>query len=74
MLWQEFLGDEAASYDVDEVFPCHGVVLLKPYAWDIFTLNVSGFAQSQRTQMLLRGDRWEIHENTPKICPLDLKA
>ncbi|PIQ42402.1 MAG: hypothetical protein COV52_05095 [Gammaproteobacteria bacterium CG11_big_fil_rev_8_21_14_0_20_46_22] len=73
VLWQEYLDDPNASYNIDEIFPHHGTVLLKPYYWDIFKLGLEDFADSRRTQMVLKSAQWEIHDNGPRICSLDIK-
>lgn len=72
VLWLEYLADETATYDIDTIFPHHGIVVLMPYYWDIFTLDTTDFSHSMRTQMLFKNDHWQIFANAPKICPLDL--
>jgi hypothetical protein len=72
VLWQEYLADESVNYNIDDIFPYYGNVILKPYYWDIFKLDTVDFAQSNRVQMVLENDSWKVFEYSPKICPLDL--
>ena len=72
VLWQEYLTDKNANYNIDEIFPHHGNVILQPYYWDIFKLDTVDFAQSNRVQMILKYNCWKVFEDAPKICPLDL--
>ena len=73
VLWQEYLADENADYNIDEIFPYHGNVVLQPYYWDIFKLDTLDFAQSNRVQMVLENGSWKVFEDTPRICPLEMK-
>jgi hypothetical protein len=72
VLWQEYFADKNASYNIDEIFPHHGNVILQPYYWDIFSLGLNDFADSKRIQMVLEHGSWKVFEDAPKICPLDL--
>lgn len=69
VLWQEYLQNEE-TYELDQVCPNHGLVLVKPYYWDIFNLDVDDFSRSQRTQMVLKNTAWQVSKNTPIIHPL----
>ena len=72
VLWQEYLADKNASYNIDEIFPHHGNVILQPYYWDIFKLDTIDFAESNRVQMVLEQGNWKVFEDAPRICPLKL--
>ena len=71
-LIDESCADEKDSYHIDEIFPHHGNVILRPYCWDIFSLGLNDFSESSRVQMVLEQDNWKVFEDAPKICPLDL--
>jgi hypothetical protein len=72
VLWKEYLGDEHTRYNVEEICLNHGVVLVKPYYWDIFHLNRNDFSKSERTQMVFKNNQWEIFSDTSLIHPLKL--
>ena len=74
VLWQEYLAGKNANYNIDEIFPHHGNVILQPYYWDIFKLDTVDFTESNRVQMVLEHGNWKVFENAPKICPLDLRV
>lgn len=72
VLWQEYLGDKNAKYDISEVCPSHGTIVLFPYYWDIFKLDTTDFSNSKRLQMIKKNGEWQVYQDTPKIHPLDL--
>ena len=69
ILWQEYLGDAQADYDIEQIHPCHGVVLLKPYFWDIFQLDKQDYGQSKRNQIIWQHDQWRIVDNASIVSP-----
>ncbi len=71
-MWQEYLADPNEKYRIEEICPHHGTVILKPYYWDIFKLDTINFANSNRTQVILKDNLWQIFQDTPQIHPLDL--
>ena len=72
VLWQEHLGDINKGYNVESLFPHHGVVLVKPYQWDIFKVDINNFTDSIREQLILKDNTWQIYTDTPKIGPLNI--
>jgi hypothetical protein len=72
VLWQEHLDDINKGYNVESLFLHHGVVLVKPYQWDIFKVDINNFTDSIREQLILKDNTWQIYTDTPKICPLNI--
>lgn len=70
-LWQEYLADPSQQYDIKNIFPNHGVVLIKPYQWDIFNVDINDFTKSDREQLFLKDGQWQIYTNAPAICPVE---
>lgn len=73
-LWEEHLKTQTieAEFNIEQPCPLFGTVLVRPYCWDIFTLDRQDFSHSKRCQMVLENNHWKVFEDTSNIHPLDL--
>lgn len=72
ILWEEYLGKKHTRYNIEDICPNHGTVLIRAYYWDIFHVDRDDFSKSLRTQMVLKNNQWEIFSDTSLIHPLQL--
>ena len=72
--WKEYCSFKKIEmiYDVNQICPDHGIIMIKPYYWDIFHLNTSNCYESKRDQMIFNNNKWSIYEDTPIIHPLNI--
>lgn len=74
ILWQSYLDihSKKIDFNIEQPCPLFGTVLVRPYYWDIFSLDRQDFSQSTRCQIILENNQWNVYENASNIHPLNL--